>query len=73
MQACFSLWLVVFACCGAAWAQGVSTSQIKGTVQDPSGAAVPGAEIKVVQTDTGALRTAVTETDCPNVLPSLPI
>jgi len=61
MKACFfSLCLAVFAFSGAAWAQAISTSQIKGTVQDPSGAAVPGAEIKVTQTDTGALRTAIT-------------
>jgi hypothetical protein len=73
MKACFSLCLAVFAFSGAAWAQAISTSQIKGTVQDPSGAAVPGAEIKVTQTDTGALRTAITDTDGSYVLTSLPI
>ena len=36
-----------------AWGQAVSTSQIKGTVQDPTGLAVPGAEVKVTQTETG--------------------
>jgi len=45
------------------WSQDVSTSQIKGTVEDPTGAAVAGAEVKVTQTDTGAVRTATTETD----------
>ena len=59
--------------CAAAWAQDVSTSQIKGTVQDPSGAAVPGAQVKVTQTDTGATRSAVTEADGSYVLTSLPI
>jgi len=37
-----------------AWAQAVSTSQINGTVQDASGAVLPGAEITATQTDTGA-------------------
>ena len=55
------------------WAQDVSTSQIKGTVQDPSGAAVPGAEVKVTQTDTGATRTAITDSDGSYVLTSLAI
>ena len=59
--------------CAAMWAQDVSTSQIKGTVQDPSGAAVPGAEVKVTQTDTGATRTAITDSDGSYVLTSLAI
>ena len=37
------------------WAQ--STAQIAGTVQDATGAAVPGADIKLTQTDTGVVRT----------------
>lgn len=57
----------------ALWAQDVSTSQIKGTVQDPSGAAVPGAEVKVTQTDTGVIRTTTTEADGAYLLTSLPI
>ena len=39
----------------AVWAQ--STAQIVGTVTDASGAAVPGAEVKATQTDTGVVRT----------------
>ena len=42
------------------WAQAISTSQIKGTVLDPSGSVVPGAEVSVTQTDTGIARTATT-------------
>jgi hypothetical protein len=38
------------------WAQS-STAQIHGAVQDSSGAAVPGAEVRAVQTETGATRT----------------
>ena len=59
--------------CAAVRAQDVSTSQIKGTVQDPSGAAVPGAEVKVTQTDTGASRTAITDSDGAYILTSLAI
>src|SRR6266478_3804876 len=33
------------------WAQAVSTSQINGTVQDASGAVLPGAEIAAMQND----------------------
>jgi hypothetical protein len=32
--------------CSAVWAQAISTAQINGTVQDATGLAVPGAEIK---------------------------
>ncbi|PWT97409.1 MAG: TonB-dependent receptor, partial [Terriglobia bacterium] len=69
----------VFACIGilgcvaaaTAWAQ--STAQIHGTVQDPSGAAVPGAEIKATQTDTGVTRSIVSEADGGFVLTNLPL
>ena len=54
-----------------AWAQ--STSQIQGTVHDPAGAAVPGAEVKATQTDTGAVRTTTTGADGGYVLANLPI
>ncbi len=35
------------------WGQSQNTAQIQGTVQDASGAPVPGAQIKATQTDTG--------------------
>ena len=57
---------------GAAWAQ-VSTSQIQGTVQDASGLAVQGAEVKAAQTETGTVRTAITGVDGGYVLPDLPV
>jgi hypothetical protein len=55
------------------FAQSAATSQISGTIQDASGLAVPGAEVRAVQTDTGSTRTAVTGNDGNYVLPSLPI
>src|SRR5258708_16034112 len=57
----------------AAWAQSQSASQIQGTVQDASGSAVPGAEVRATQTDTGAIRTATTGDDGGYVLANLPI
>ena len=48
----------LFACIGA-WAQG--TAQISGIVKDQSGAVLPGAEINVTQTATGAKRTVVSD------------
>jgi len=58
--------------CAVIWAQ-ASTAQINGTVRDATGLAVPGAEVKVTQTDTGAVRTAATGADGAYVLPNLPI
>ena len=55
----------------AAWGQ--ATAQIHGTVQDSSGAAVPGATVKATQTDTGVFRTATTEADGSYVLSNLPL
>jgi hypothetical protein len=48
-----------------------STAQIHGTVQDPSGASIPGAEVKAVQTDTGISRAVVSDTDGGFVLTNL--
>jgi len=65
--------LISFGIASLAWAQAVSTAQIGGVVQDSTGLAVPGAEIKVTQTDTGAARTATSNADGSYVLPSLPV
>ena len=54
----------------AAWAQ---TSQISGTIKDPSGSAIPGAAIKATQTATGVVRNATSGADGNYALPNLPI
>ena len=54
---CVSLHLWV-APCNSLWAQ--ATAQMSGSVQDQSGAVLPGAEIAVTQTDTGVSRTTIT-------------
>ena len=58
---------------GVTWAQSQTSSQIQGTVQDASGAPVPGAEVKATQTATGVSRAATTGADGAYVLPNLPI
>jgi hypothetical protein len=55
-----------------AFGQG-STAQITGTIRDTTGAVIAGAEIKVTQTATGAVRTALTGEDGSYTLPNLPI
>src|SRR5436853_1398905 len=55
-----------------AWAQ-ATTAQISGTVKDQSGAVLPGVEITVSQTATGAKRTAVSNETGSYVLASLPL
>ena len=57
--------------CAVVWAQGGSTAQMHGVVQDSSGAAVPGAEVKATQTATGAVRTVRSESDGGYVLSNL--
>ncbi|HTA46914.1 MAG TPA: carboxypeptidase-like regulatory domain-containing protein [Bryobacteraceae bacterium] len=50
-----------------------STAQISGTVKDESGAGVPGAEVKLTHTSTGAVRTVSTESNGSYVLTNLPL
>jgi hypothetical protein len=61
------------ACALFGWAQNISTSQIQGTVRDASGLGVPGAEVKVTQSETGVVRTANSGAGGQYVLPNLPV
>ena len=54
-----------------AWSQ--SAAQISGRVTDQSGAVMPGVEVTVTQTATGATRSAVTDETGNYALPNLPI
>jgi hypothetical protein len=54
-------------------AQATAVDQISGTVLDSTGAAIPGAQIKALQTDTGFTRSAISGSDGGYVLSSLPI
>ena len=57
----------------AGHAQTVAIAQISGTVSDESGAALPGVEVDVTQTATGATRFVVTNDRGQYVLANLPV
>jgi len=59
--------------CPAIFAQSAAVSQISGTVVDSSGLTVAAATITATQTDTGAVRTAISGSDGGYLLPSLAI
>jgi Carboxypeptidase regulatory-like domain/TonB dependent receptor len=67
-----ALFVLALACPGL-WAQSAATSQITGTVLDPTGATVPEAQIKLTQTDTGLVRTGASDANGRYVMPSLPV
>jgi hypothetical protein len=56
----------------ALFAQSAATSQISGTIQDPSGSSVAGAQVRAIQTDTGLTRTAESGSDGAYLFQSLP-
>src|SRR5215472_2310624 len=68
----FAVLLVLSFARTTTWAQG-TTAQISGTVKDQTGAVLPGVEVSVTQTATGAKRTAVSNETGNYVLASLPI
>jgi hypothetical protein len=62
--------LILLLTAGAAWAQG--TAQLSGTVRDESGAVLPGVTVTVTQTNTGLVRTTVTNETGGYLLTNLP-
>ena len=71
MKTYLKVLLGVVLTCASIFAQG--TAQINGSIKDASGSAVPGAEIKAIQTGTGAVRTATSGADGDYALTNLPI
>ena len=55
------------------WGQAASTSQVSGTVQDASGAVIAGAALRMMQTDTGQVRTVTSGDDGSFLFPNLAI
>jgi hypothetical protein len=53
--------------------QAVSVASIAGRVTDPQGAAVSGAQVKITSTETGAVRSVVTNSEGLYSIPNLPI
>ena len=64
------LLLILLLSAGTAWAQG--TAQLTGTVRDDSGGVLPGVTVTVTQTNTGLVRTTVTDETGSYVLTNLP-
>lgn len=54
-------------------AQTISTSQIRGLIQDSSGAAVVGATVKLTEIATGAARTVTSAADGAYAFPDLQV
>jgi Carboxypeptidase regulatory-like domain len=70
----FGVYLLAFAllfCTGAAWGQ--TNGEIRGTVNDPSGATVPDATITVTLTGTASTRTVTSDKDGAFTIPELPV
>jgi len=55
------------------FSQAVNNAQIHGVVQDASGAVVPNAQVKAIQTDTGRAQTTISGADGSYVLPTLAV
>ena len=55
--------VAMFALAPDAFAQGVAAAQLSGTVVDASGGALPGVEVTVTHTGTGASRFQITDTN----------
>jgi len=54
-------------------AQAVSSAQIHGVVTDSTGASVAGAQVRATQTETGMIRTTVSNSEGSFALPNLPV
>ena len=67
-----ALALALCASVATAWAQG-ATGQIAGRVTDSSGGVLPGVTLTATQTDTGLVRSVVTNESGAYTIPSLPI
>src|SRR5690242_5493467 len=59
--------------CGNAFAQAVAGGQIRGIVTDPSGAAIPNAQVTAQQMESGYKRTIASGMDGAYVLPNVPV
>ena len=63
--------VLIFAAVGGAWAQ--TTGTIRGTVEDPSGAVIPGAQVSAILTQANVSRATQTNAEGAYVFPALPV
>lgn len=68
-----TLMLVVVLGLGGSWAEAQVTANIKGLITDASGARVAEAKVTARNTETGAVRTTVSEADGSYLVPALPV
>jgi hypothetical protein len=73
MKAIVGLFIAIPLASLPGFSQAGPTGQISGRVTDPSAAVLPGVEVKVTQTDTGLVRTAVSNESGVFTLPTLPV
>ena len=71
MLAGFSLFLLCLP--STICAQAVAVAQVSGSVLDPTGKAIVGAQVTMTDTEKGQLRTAVSDSAGSYTLPSLPV
>ena len=64
---------IVLAYAPAAFAQAVAVAQLSGTVLDQQMGALPGVEVTITQTDTGATRFVITNEQGGFTFPNLPV
>jgi hypothetical protein len=65
--------LLILLCFPVFYAAAQSTAQVSGTVLDPSGASIAGAQVQITNTDTNAVRTTQSSDDGSYSFPNLPI
>jgi hypothetical protein len=65
--------VLLTACATPLWGQAVASAQISGQVTDPTGAAVPTAQVTARQAETGQVRTTNCGPDGIYALPNLPV
>ena len=64
--------LLTFGLCSFSWSQSLATSQVSGSITDQTGAAVPTAQIKLTQTDTGQIHSVKSNGAGSYIVPDLP-
>ena len=68
-----ALTLILAALPSAAWSQAVAVAEVSGTVNDPSGGALPSAQVIMTETEKQQVRTTTTDSSGHYILTSLPV
>src|SRR5271166_5570466 len=69
-----SLWMIFgLALPQPTFAQAVAVAQVSGTVTDPTGAAIPSAQVTMTETEKQSVRSTMTDPSGSYVFPNLPV